>query len=801
MKKQTLSYQKKKRLKNLPEIKTTSNINLSINNTFVLIRNNTQENLPINKNNNLPNIFTNNFIKKKTIFSPLKFTKTKNTTNIHTITLKKKNSEKSEKEINPMHELMMSNKILGKFLYFFNIRELLVLMNINKKINIFIKNTDAFKKYINIKNDLKKGTLFKDTKKGKILKNNLNNISYRLSTGVNFNYNNNTNRNINSFLKYNLLTKNKIKLTKIVNKKDLSPFHNFQNDNKSISNLKLTSFTNMNDTSRNSLISSKTGSSKFQSQSNKKEEFEFNDNNLNIKKLKIKLLYLIRNNGNKISLIMLKYKLNFIETKIIFNGIIESLILKSLKESNNKFDSDSLILNMINPEKYIDLYLDPILNLDFIKIRKINFNNVIISSLLIMKKISNIISRNCENIKILSLQNNNINDSYAKILFKSIKFNRDISILNLEHNQISNKSIIYLEPFLKYNNSLNSLILSYNYLSSNGCNILMDFLKENKNSNLKTLDISYNGIDEEGMESLTEYIKLNKNLMTLFLSGNYLCDKGINKLSNLLFDDNNNTKKVKLSYLDISNNSFTKNSYKYINNIIFNSSFITSINISYNNLYNESIFKIFSCINKQNKLVSLDLSKTNIDEKSIEFICQKLDKSINLRILNLSYNNLNKACKCIKSLLLKETNLKVLKLKSCQIISEANLIFQGLSNNKGLQTFDISNNNLYIDNNLIKDLKIFFQENRKLNNLIMDNDNIDDILMNFISNFLVENKSLKIISLKNNRITNNSAIVLMNNLQKYENIRKIELEGNLIDSEIKQQINILLNEKLNSNKN
>ena len=380
-------------------------------------------------------------------------------------------------------------------------------------------------------------------------------------------------------------------MSKIVNKKDLSPFHNFQNDSKSISNLKLTSFTNMNDTSRNSLISSKTGSSKFQSQSNKKDEFEFNNDNLNIKKLKIKLLYLIRNNGNKISLIMLKYKLNFIETKIIFNGIIEFLILISLKEINNKFDSDSLILNMINPEKYIDLYLDPILNLDFIKIRKINFNNVIISSLLIMKKISNIISRNCENIKILSLQNNNINDSYAKILFKSIKFNRDISILNLEHNQISNKSIIYLEPFLKYNNSLNSLILSYNYLSSNGCNILMDFLKENKNSNLKTLDISYNGIEEEGMESLTEYIKLNKNLMTLFLSGNYLCDKGINKLSNLLFDDNNNTKKVKLSYLDISNNSFTKNSYKYINNIIFNSSFITSINISYNNLYNESIFK------------------------------------------------------------------------------------------------------------------------------------------------------------------------------------------------------------------
>ena len=168
--------------------------------------------------------------------------------------------------------------------------------------------------------------------------------------------------------------------------------------------------------------------------------------------------------------------------------------------------------------------------------------------------------------------------------------------------------------------------------------------------------------------------------------------------------------------------------------------------------------------------------------------------------MDLSYNNLNKACKYIKNLLVKETNLKVLKLKSCQIILESNLIFQGLSSNKGLQTFDISNNNLYMDNSLFGDLKNFFQNNTKLNNLIMDNNNIDDISLNFISYFLIENKSLKTISLKNNRISNKSGMVLMNNLQKYGNIRKIELEGNLIDTEMKHQINILLNEKLNKNK-
>ena len=199
---------------------------------------------------------------------------------------------------------------------------------------------------------------------------------------------------------------------------------------------------------------------------------------------------------------MKKYKLNFIESKLIFNGIIESYILKSMKE--NQISLDSLILQKINPEKFLDFYLDPLLNLDLFKVRKINFDNVILSSLLITRKLVSLISRNLENLKILSLQNNNINDRYAKLLFISLKYNQNLSILNLNQNQISSRGIIYLDSFLKNNDSLNTLVLSYNYLSSSGSNILMNILKENENSNLKTLDISYNGIDESGIESLVD---------------------------------------------------------------------------------------------------------------------------------------------------------------------------------------------------------------------------------------------------------------------------------------------------------
>ena len=818
MKKNLTSSYEKKRLNNLPQIHTSS-VNLSINNTIVLIRNNTQDNLTFNQSNTLPKIIVNNLKKQKTMFTPLKLARTKNINNIHTISLKKENTQKTENtyktenELNSNFELMMSDKILGKLLYFFNVRELLNLMNINKKINTFIKSTEIFKKYINIKKDLDNGNLFKDIKDDKIfkinqynLKNNSRNISYKLSIQSKFSNKINTSskiQNINRFLKFNLVTKKRLKLNKIINhKKVINQF--FKNYEKN--NLKLDTIGSGFETSRNSVLSNKTGSSKTKDKTkdnitkNNLHEI-FNIKDINMKKIKIMIFSLIKNNGYKISLLMKKYKLDFISSKQILNGIFESMILKIKKENNQLNNFDSIILERLNPDKFLELYIDPLLNLDFFKFNKIHFNNVYISSSLLMKKISSLINMNIDNIKILSLQNNNIDDNYAKILFKSIKNNQNLIVLNLDHNQISSRGIKYIETFLIKNNTLNTLVLSYNYLSTSGSNLLFSFLKENINTNLRTLDISYNGIGEGGIDSLVNYIKTNKKLISLFLSGNYLCDKGLHKFSNSLFINNKDNKTVRLSYLDISNNSFTKNCFIYINNIIYFSLFISSINISYNSLCFEGISNIFSCINKQSKLVSLDLSKTNLDEKSIEFISKKLDKSIALRILNLSHNNLNKACKHIQNLLKKESNLKILKLISCQISQESNLIFQGLSLNNGLQTFDISSNYLYIEDDLLIDLYSFFKNNTKLNNLIMDNNNIDDILMNYISKFIEENKHLKFISFKNNKFSNQGAVSLLNSLQKNENIRKIDLEGNIIDIDIKRQIYKFLNEKLNINKN
>ena len=830
-----LSYNKK-RLKRLPKIQR-SNINLSINNTYVVKKNETPDNYSYIQKDILPNIFAYNQKTKEKKLSPIKKIKEKGkiTPNINTFNNFKTNTVKSEAK--STNDFELTTKLLNQLLWFFNIRELLILKNINKKINKFIKNTQIFKKFISLNDDLKSGNLFKDLNdnqkiinlKNSILKKSNNNIKIEINTeSSNYHFNNNRNNNdhsnINALIKYNLFNKKHIKFKKILNPDilRLSQISLKTNNNvnetsmkkldKDSSNIQIkrsqiNSFkTNLIDSFNNSANSSNTMSSKTDKDIISKNEsnYKINNESLNLDKLISKILSLIKNKGNKIILLMKKYKLSSIEARMILYGIFEFILLKKQKlekEKNSNFFS-SLVISNLKADKYFNFYLEPILNLEYDDITKIQFDNIIISSMKIMKNICNLLWRNFTSIKVLILPNNNIEDNCSKILFQTLKYNKSLVILNLSHNKISNNSIIYSDLFFKNNKSLNTLVLSYNYLGSIGSNNLLNYLKCNENSCIRTLDISYNGITEKGIESLVQYVKSNEKLLYLFYSGNCIYDKGLDIFEKaLLSNEKNAINNIKLSYLDISNNFLTENSLKHINTMLSLLSFIKSINLGYNDLSNQGVYNIFSFINNKSRLVSLDLSQTNINEKAIEFISEKVDKSIILRILNLSNNNLSQACIYLKKLLIKETNIKVIKLVSCNMSENINLLFQGLCKNGNIETFDISNNRFNNKNTILSnDILDFFKENKKIINLILDNVNINDLTMSYIVKGIELNCTIKKLSLKDNYITNEHIDKLTNSIEKNEIIRKIELEGNGLSQIYKQKIYAILSEKLSRNK-
>ena len=138
---------------------------------------------------------------------------------------------------------------------------------------------------------------------------------------------------------------------------------------------------------------------------------------LDYKKCTINIL--LKNDADKIKKLIKKYNLTQIESKIIFNGIIEHLLfMNDLNEGN---DQHPIVITNLKASNGFNYYIESLLNIDFDEIVKINFNNVILNSIQIMKTLGFIFHKYSNCLRILILSNNKIDDKCSKILFTSLQ--------------------------------------------------------------------------------------------------------------------------------------------------------------------------------------------------------------------------------------------------------------------------------------------------------------------------------------------------------------------------------------------
>ena len=526
---------------------------------------------------------------------------------------------------------------------------------------------------------------------------------------------------------------------------------------------------------------------KINEKENKK--FDFKLPNIDFQKLKIK--YLINNNCQILKKYTKTYSLTNIESRCIFNGIIEYLLIKEkgIPMENHTPKSFSLLnMRILNGLNY---YIDSLTNLDFLNIIKLDLSNVGITSINTMKKLCNIFQRYASTLKILSLSHNNIDDKGAKILFSGLQNNSALEILNLSYNEIGEEGLE--TNFFSTNRTLHTLSFQHNLLGPNGTNYLFNYLIQNRNMNLKSLEVGYNGITKEGAEYISKYIKNNENIMTLNIEGNYFCNEGMKIICESI---SQNKGRNYISFLDFQNNNITNKGCQHISNMLSNSSFINGISLKNNSLENDGVIKITSSITKENiNLISLDLSDTKIDEKAMKIISEKINNNTLLQKLILSYNNFRIAGNHINNLLNKESNLKYLDLSFCNINSQFNIIFEGLSKNQNLKLINLSGNNIPMKKEALNELGKVLIDNTNLRNLYLNECNIDDMGMNYINKNLENNHALLTLSLNNNFITKKSISGLENAIIKSKIIKYIYLYEN------KELNNKLINQIQNALKN
>ena len=605
----------------------------------------------------------------------------------------KENTTESEaKSEKLMPKILKQDEILKKLILFFNMREQFEFLKISKYFRKIIFNSNTYSKYLNIRSEFTgEITLIKqeEKKKEEIKKEKEKKEEEKKIKK----------KRVHSI-------SNIIKSAKVP---DLNSIYNVQDKNSDKKKIQIITFT------------------------------ELPKCKIDLKNLKYSDI--IGANGDKILKFTKKFDLNPIEVKCIFFGLLESKML--LKETNNEFNIKNSGIGGA-----ISLFVKPIINLKRYNLIKINVSGNQFNQR-DLKYLGLIISLNSSTLSFLDLSYTNLDDENCRFLFLALKKCVNISLLNLTNNSIGSEGLSYLEKFFLNSEKLTTLMLRHNLIGTQGLIYLTGYFKLNKKIKLRTLDISYNGIYIEGVQTLTEFIVNYKKLISLYMGGNYIKEEGINILSNGLLNSQN----CELSYLFLENNNLsTKKSIEYVANIISKHPFITSIELKTNELFDEYGSKLFELLNPESKLLSLDLSNNNIGEKTLDSMYNYLIQNKNLRRIILNENEFNEdCCKVIKDILKdSKVNIKNLSLKSCHIENNINLIFEGLTENKMIESIDLSNNKIGVKKKRFKSILNCLKLNKELNDINLDSNELHDDCLEILIEGLFDSTTIKNINLNEN---------------------------------------------------
>ena len=675
------------------------------------------------KNNNNTNKKENNSLSiktKKIVHNNLQGNKNK---------LKKKND--GEIPFNLVFKpgkFMNDTKILSRFLSFFNIRELFIIMELDSHIHQAVIDSEVFKKYLLIRKD--------------------------------FVHKNNNEQTKSNKLKH-------------------LPLQN--NDNDIISNL--AGFgkqeNNLNNKETNENITE-----------HEAKKIQFKLPMIDLKKLKLK--YLINNNCQVIKKYIKTYSLNNIESNCIFNGIMEYLIIKENGIPNENKNPIRFSLYNNRVLNYFNFFIDSLINLNYAQIIKLDLSNVGISSNNNMKKLCHIFERYSSSLRILCLSNNNIDDKNAKLLFSGLQNNNALEILNLSYNEIGedgldtnffviNKSLHtlslhhnllgpngadylfnylisnkfmqlksleigyngitkegteYMSKYIKNNENLITFNIEGNYLCNEGIKIICESISQNKNRNyISFLDLHNNNITNKAGEYISKLLSESPFINNISLKNNILESDGINKIFSALSSQNSN-----LISLDFSDTKLDEKAMKIISEKINENVTLQKLTLSYNN-FKSAGNHINNLLIKENNLKYLDLSFCDISTQ-FNLLFQGLIKNQNLKLINLSGNYIPIKKEILNDLgkvLSDNTNLISLFLNECNIDDIGmNYINNNLAKNHFLQTLSLNHN--FITKKSISGLENSIQKSKVIKHIYLyENNDLNIKLINQIDNALKRN--------------------------------------------------------------
>lgn len=362
---------------------------------------------------------------------------------------------------------------------------------------------------------------------------------------------------------------------------------------------------------------------------------------------------------------------DFINKEIDLNDmeeILEEMNDINITEDNIIYDDDKLIDDNDNTERNDEIYINGLINEDYINFVKETF---------------------LKNLEIIKVYISEIKIEDKKSFAELINFfgNKDIKLFSVYDTNINDSdSIIFyaIIQILEKNTSIRSLDLHNCNLNDFNINELIRAISDKR---IHYLDLSKNGLTAEGASIISEYLRINKTLIKLNLCNNNTSlfkTEGINYIINgIIFCPN--IKYINFSGMNITgcgegvgdlinenknleniilkNNFLNNNDFKNIFNAIKSSKTLKEIDVSFNDMGGNKVMEyIRDAIKENNSLILLEIDKINVNNDNYSTLFEGIENNKSIRKYSIRYNKINP--KIVFEFFVKQTQVKTLRFLS-----------------------------------------------------------------------------------------------------------------------------------------
>ena len=380
---------------------------------------------------------------------------------------------------------------------------------------------------------------------------------------------------------------------------------------------------------------------------------------------------------------------------VILQALKDNVQLKILSLNNNKMTGEVAedLANVIkNNSGLEELYLSDndlrpsavvilqaLAKISQLKVLSLNRNNMTGQA---AEDLANVIKNNL-GLERIYLSDNDFKSSAAVIL-QALKDNAQLKILSLNNNKMTGEVAEDLANVIKNNSGLEELYLSDNDLRSSAVVILQALAKI---SQLEVLGLNRNNITGQAAEGLANVVKNNLGLERIYLSDNDFKSSAAVILQAL--KDN-----AQLKILSLNNNKMTGEVAEDLANVIKNNSGLEELYLSDNDLRSSAVV-ILQALAKISQLKVLSLNRNNMTGQAAEDLANVIKNNLGLERIYLSDNDFKSSTAVILQALKDNAQLEILSLNNNKMTGEvAEDLANVIKNNSGLEELYLSDNDL-----------------------------------------------------------------------------------------------------------